>query len=245
MQDPMSRFLQPDAAEVPLQPGDPSARNAGIMLVATAVISLLAVIGRVMADAEQATVVESLSAITNSRFSYGFGGAAMLVAGLMLFNACWFLLATWIMRQRRAALLVPWLFGVSGVVTAVSGGCALVLALAVTSATQPGTFVEATDNLRWFAGKLGFTAAGLALLVAARYQWLAGGVLRFASLMSVIVGTSMLLIWWEAPTNLHRFSGVSFLLWLVAMGFMLFSGKVERHFISRFGGAPAGAQTGA
>ena len=47
---------------------------------------------------------------------------------------------------------------------------------------------------------------------------------------------------YDALTHLHRFSGVAFVLWLVATGFMLFSGRVERLFIARFGGAAPGGQ---
>ena len=224
---------------VPDQPGDFAARNGGLLLVATAVVTLLMVVARVMADADQATLVESLAAIAESRWFYGLSGAARLVSGVTLFAGAWFLLATWIIRQRRATPLVPWLFVASGSFTAVSGLCAVVLAIVATSVADPGAFTEVTAYLRWTTGKVGFTAAGLALLVAARYQWMAGGALRFISPLSVIIGAAMLLIWIDALTYLHRFSGVAFVLWLVAIGFMLFTGRVERLFIARFGSSTA------
>ena len=222
---------------VPDKPGDAAARNAGLLLIATAFITLLAVAGRVMADADQPTLAESLAAIAESRIAYGFGGVARLVSGVTLLIGAWFLLSTWIIRQRRASPLAAWLFGASGIFTAVSGVCAVVLAVAATGAADPGTFNEASSYLRWFTGKLGFTAAGLALLVAARYQWTVGGALRLISPLSVIIGVAMLLIWVDGLTPVHRVSGVAFVVWLVAIGFMLFSGQVERLFIARFGSA--------
>ena len=63
--------------------------------------------------------------------------------------------------------------------------------------------------------------------------------MRFVSPLSVIIGAAMLLIWIDALTYLHRFSGVAFVLWLVTIGFMLFTGRVERLFIARFGSAVA------
>ena len=224
---------------VPRQPGDAAARNAGLLLVATAVVTLLMVVARVMADADQPTLVESLAAIAESRISYGLSGAARLVSGVTLLAGAWLLLATWIIRQRRATPLVPWLFVASGVFTAVSGLCAVVLAIVATNVSEPEAFTELTAFLRWTTGKVGFTAAGLALLVAARYQWMAGGALRFISPLSVVIGTAMLLIWIDALAYLHRVSGMAFVLWLVAIGFMLFSGRVERLFIARFGSTAA------
>ncbi len=228
---------------IPQGPGDRAARNAGLFLIATAAISLLSVLARVTADADQATLAESLTAISESRFIYGLGGVARLVSGLTLLGGALFLLATWIIRQRRATPLAPWLFGASGILTAVSGLCAVALALvavAATNAADPTAFAEAAAYLRWLSGKLGFTAAGLALLVAARYQWMAGGALRAISPFSVIVGAAMLFIWLDALTLVHRFSGVAFVLWLVVMGFMLFTGRVERLFIATFGSPATG-----
>ena len=224
---------------VPDRPGDPAARNAGLLLIATAVVTLLMVAARVMADADQATLAESLAAIAESRWAYGLSGAARLGSGATLLVGAWLLLTTWIIRQRRATPLVPWLFVASGIFTAVSGLGAAVLAVVATNSADPGAFTETTAYFRWFTAKLGFTAAGLALLVAARYQWMAGGSLRFVSPLSVIIGAAMLLIWIDALTYLHRFSGVAFVLWLVTIGFMLFTGRVERLFIARFGSAVA------
>ena len=237
MQDSMPEPQEQRAGVVPMKPGDPAARNAGLLLIATALVTLLMVVARVAADADQATLEESLAAIAESRWAYGLSGAARFVSGLTLIAGALALLATWIIRQRRATPLVPWLFGISGIFTAVSGLGAVALAVVATNSPDPGAFTEITAYLRWFTGKIGFTAAGLALLVAARYQWMAGGALQFISPLSVIIGAAMLLIWVDALTYLHRFSGVAFVLWLVAIGSMLFTGRVERLFIARFGSA--------
>lgn len=224
-----------DSNNIPDKPGDPAVRNAGLLLIATALITLVAVAGRVVADADQPTLAESLEAISESRFAYGLGGAARLVSGVTLAAGAWYLLLTWIVRQRRDSPLVPWLFGASGIITGLSGACAVLLAVVATDAAEAGSFAEGTELLRWFTGKLGFMTAGLALLVAARYQWMVGGALRLISPLSVIIGVSMLLIWLDVLIYLHRFSGVAFVLWLVAIGFMLLSGRVERLFIAKFG----------
>ena len=222
---------------VPDRQGDHAARNAGLLLIATVIITLVSVAARVMADADQPTLAESLTAIAESRFAYGIGGAARLVSGITLVAGAWFLSSTWIIRQRRGTALVPWLFGASGLITALSGICSVALDVIATSTAEANALAEATEFLRWTAGKLGFTLAGLALLAAARYQWLAGGALRFIAPLSVIIGAAMLLIWLDALTSVHRVSGVAFVLWLAAVGFMLSTGRVERLFIARFGSA--------
>ena len=207
------------------------------MLIATAVITIIAVAGRVMADADQATLAESLRAVADSRIPYGIGGAARLMSGVTLLAGYWFLLATWIISQRRATPLVPVLFGVSGVFTAFSGLCAVALAVTAPEVAAPGAFHETAEFLRWFTGKVGFALAGLTLLVAARHQWMAGGALRVISPISVIIGVAMLLIWFDALTYLHQFSGSAFVAWLVVIGLMLLTGRVERLFIARLGSA--------
>ena len=123
-----------------------------------------------------------------------------------------------------------------------SGVCAVVSAVTATNAAEASSYAEVTEYLRWTTGKLGFTLAGLALLVAARYQWMAGGALRFISPLSVIIGAAILLIWIDALTAIHRVSGVALVVWLVAIGFLLATGMAERLFIARFGSTTSESQ---
>ena len=116
---------------MPVRPRDPAARTAGALLLLTALATAAAVAGRVAADADQHTLVDSLTAISESKGLYGIGGAARLLSGITLIASAWFLLATWIMRLRLGAPAVPVLLAVSGLFTAVSGGAAVWLALSV------------------------------------------------------------------------------------------------------------------
>jgi hypothetical protein len=209
---------------------DPSARRAGILLILTAVLTAVAVVGRVEADADQPTLAESVAAIAESSALYGIGGAGRLVSGVTLVLGAWLLLTTWIIRERLETPLVPWLFALSGLFTAVSGACAVALALSATSPAEVSSAIETTSALRWITGKIGFSAAGLALIVAARYQWMVGGTLRRIAPVSAILGIGMQLIWIEAATELHRITGTIFFLWLLGIGAMLATGRVERHF---------------
>lgn len=208
------------------------ARIAGALLLLTALATAVAVIGRVAADADQATLAESLVSISEARKLYGLGGAARLISGVTLLAAAWYLSRTWIIRERLGTPLVPLLLAVSGAFTAVSGACAVLLAVSApdVAAVSVDSLMENSELLRWLTGKIGFAAAGLALIVAARYQWKVGGALRYIAPASLVIGIVMQFIWFDAVTLLHRISGVAFLVWLIAVGGMLFTGRVERLF---------------
>ena len=203
---------------------DDAARTAGALLVLTAIATVVAVLGRVAADADQPTLQESMDAIALNRALYTTGGVARLISGVTLIAGALFLLRTWIIRERLGTPLVPALFIASGALTAASGACAVGLAISAPDV------VEAVADLRWLTGKIGFAAAGLALIVAARYQWRAGGSLRRIAPVTFLLGISMQLIWMDAATVLHRITGPAFFIWLLAIGGMLFTGRVERHF---------------
>lgn len=219
-----------------VQTRDNAARVAGLFLLLTAATTVLAVTGRVAADADQPTLFDSLVAISESRVLYSTGGAARLVSGLTLMAASWLLLRTWIIRQGLGTPAVPLAFAASGALTAISGGCALWLALSVPDTAQAiypfanHSPAEPVAFLRWLSGKIGFAVAGLALLIAARYQWRAGGTLRRISPASALIGIVMQFIWVDAATFMHPINGTAFFLWLVVIGAMLTTGRVERQF---------------
>ena len=201
-----------------------------MLLLLTAVFTGVAVVGRVAAGADQPTLAESIAAIAEASALYGIGGAARLVSGVTLVLGGWLLWRTWIIRERLGTPLVPGLLALSGVFTAVSGACAVALALSATSPPEVTMALEMMSAGRWITGKLGFAAAGLALIVAARYQWMAGGTLRLIAPVSALLGIGMQLIWIDAATSIHRLAGNVFFLWLIVIGLMLVTGRVERHF---------------
>lgn len=209
-----------------------------MLLLLTAAASTVSAVARVSADADYPALADSLAAISESRLLYGIGGGARFVSGLTLIGAAVFLSRTWIIRERLGTPLVPVLFGASGALTAVSGACAAAVAISAPSATDIAALdstsgsIDTIASLRWITGKIGFAAAGLALIVAARYQWKVCGNLRRISPFSAITGTAMQFIWIDAATNAHPIIGALFFVWLVAIGFMLSTGRVERHFLA-------------
>ena len=214
---------------------DPAARTAGWLLLATAIATVVSVIGRVSAT-DLTALAQSLAAIGANRGDFAIGGVARFVSGLTLFAAAWFLLRTWIMRRRLGSRPVPVLLGISGVATALSGACGVALAIAASespakdglASVAPTTTVVL--NLFWITGKTGFSLAGLALIAAGHRQWRVGGFLRPVAPFSAIIGGAMQLIWAKAAIVAHYIAGPAFVLWLVAIGVMLVTGRVEKRF---------------
>ncbi len=209
---------------------------AGIFLIITAAATVLMVVTRVAADADHPSLHNTMVAIAENRAMYSLSGAARLLSGVTLMAAAMYLLQTWVIRERLGTPLVPVLFAVSGIITGVSGALAIVLAATAAELTDPNIGIllsrstEVTADLRWITGKVGFTLMGLALIVAARYQWKAGGALRYMSIPSAVIGISMQLIWIDAATIMHRVSGVAVFVWLLAISVMLITGRIERQF---------------
>ena len=153
------------------QPQDTAARAAGLLLLLTAAATLVSVVARLSADADEPTLAKSLAAIAQNKVLYGVGGAARFVSGLTLIGAAWFLSRTWAIRAWRGARLAPVLLVLSGICTAVSGACAIALAATLEAPAEalPAGVLMAVDPsaetiayFRWVAGKVGFTLAGLA-----------------------------------------------------------------------------------
>jgi hypothetical protein len=218
---------------------DRMARWGGAMLLLTAAITAVMVYARVASDADQSTLLESLRSVAEHRGMYSLFSGARVVSGVTLTAGGWFLLRTWIIRDRWATSAVPYLFILSGICATVSGICAAVMAFQAdpaTVSTIDATGVGVVDNIRWLSGKAGFTAAGLALVVAAWFQWRVGGTLQRVAPASAVLGVVMQLIWLDAASIIHPVVGGLFFLWLVVIGAMLVTGRVERHFITRYGG---------
>ncbi len=214
---------------------DSSARIAGILLILTAVATIAAVYSRVFADADQATLGESLVAIAENRLLYGAGGIARLTSAIALGSGAWYLSKTWVIREGWGNPLVPLIFAASAVFTAVSGVAATALAatapaLSDPTLLEPSTASETINLFRWMAGKIGFAVAGLALLVAARQQWKGGGKMRRLSPLSAVIGLAMQFIWIDSATFMHPINGTGFVIWLLLIGSLLVGGFVERHF---------------
>ena len=207
-------------------------RNAGLLLILTAVATLVAVVGRVSADADHETLAASLAAISESRGLYGLGGSGRFASGVTLIAAAWFLFTISSDGGRRGSPVVPLLFAASGALTACSGLIAVRLAAmppewmdAARIEGVPLSHQEATVWLRRFTGAVGFAVAGLALIVVARRQWRTGAALRRVAPASALLGLAIQFVWLDAATVVHMVTGTLFVVWLAVAGGMLLKGR--------------------
>lgn len=220
------------------------ARTAGALLLVTAAFTVAMIFSRLVSDTDQPTLLLSLQAVMENRLMYALSGITRLLSIVAFLASGLLLLRTWIIRERWATPLVPYMFVVSGGFTVASGASAILIAAypALDTVSDAGvlsaadlTVLETASSIRWLAGKVGFAMAGAALMVASRYQWRAGGVLRRMSPVSAILGVAMQFIWVDGATIFHPVVGTAFILWLLAVGGMLSSGRVERQFITTYG----------
>ena len=227
-----------------------AARAAGLFLLLTALATAISVPARLIGDADQPTLAESLVAIALNNAAYTAGGAARLVSGLALLAAALFLWRTYRGCNPASIYSGTALLGVSGLITGISGLCALVLAGSVPDIGPVGTptsegwaFGEIgagtmliSDELaeglrpwseaRWITGKVGFTLAGLGLIALAPSMWPSRGSWKIWAGLGAVIGAAMLFIWVDAATVMHRISGVAFLAWLIVSGIWLTAGRV-------------------
>ena len=216
---------------------DPAARIAGGLLLLTTLATVAMVVGRVGSGADEPTLAESLTSISRSQGLYTLSGAGRLLSGITLITAARYLSRTRIIKERYASSLTPAFFSVSGVFTAVSGALAIALAVLASDVALLGagsptySLAETTADIRWLTGKIGFAAAGLALLLISRYPWRVRGPLRYVAPSSSVVGAAMQFIWVDSASVAHPVVGAAFLLWLVAVGWMLLTGRAEEQLL--------------
>ncbi len=212
-----------------------AARAAGLLLLLTALATAISVPARLLADADQPTLSESLWAIAINNAPYLIGGVARSVSGLALLGAAWFLWRFLRCYHPAAVSISAVVLAASGLITTISGLCAVVLAASVPDVGPVAVLIREGweeslrpwANARWITGTLGFTLAGVSLIALGPGLWRIGGRLKIAAVVDVIIGVAMLFIWVDAATVVHRISGVAFLLWLIVGGIWLVAGRLR------------------
>ena len=207
-------------------------RLAGLFLLLTAVATAIMVPTRLMADADQPTLLATLQAIDDNTLPYAYSAVARIFSGMFLVVAAATLRGAILPYQPAAARVATMALSLSGWVTIASGVCAIVLttigpgAVAFDDAQLLG-WAGRLDAARWITGKVGFTLAGLGLIALGPVQWRAGGMLKVSAVADVIIGVAMLFIWVDAATVMHRISGVAFLAWLIVSGIWMLAGLLK------------------
>ena len=209
-----------------------SPRFAGIFLLLTALATAIMVPTRLMADADQPTLHLTLQAIDDNTLAYTYSAVARIASGIFLVVAAGLLRSVTTPYRPAPAKLALTALWLSGVVTVVSGVCALILTTIGPSAiafdgAHLFELASRLDTARWITGKAGFSLAGLGLIALAPVQWRVGGLLKVSAVADVIIGVVMLFIWVDAATVMHRISGVAYLAWLIVSGLWLVAGLLK------------------
>ena len=211
-------------------------RISGLLLLLTAIATAVSVMTRLNSSMEPLAGSPILLPIILDTVQYVIAGAARTLSGITLLAAAVYLWMALRVSHPQAMGLAAALLILSGMTTAVSGAAMLGLAFGIPQAADgaatlvawgvPG-WLELVDGLRWIAGKVGFTLAGLGLIALGPAQWRIGGLLKISAVADVIIGVAMLFIWVDAATVMHRVSGIAFLLWLIVTGIWLTLGLLK------------------
>ena len=211
-------------------------RISGLLLLLTAIATAVSVMTRLNSSMEPLDGSPIPLPIILDTGQYVIAGTARVLSGLALLAAAVYLWMALKGIQPQAMGLSAGLLILSGVATAISGVAMLALAVGIPQAADgaatlvawgvPG-WLEPVDGLRWIAGKVGFTLAGLGLIALGPVQWRIGGRLKVSAVADVIIGVAMLFIWVDAATVMHRVSGIAFLLWLIVSGVWLILGLLK------------------
>ena len=201
-------------------------RTAGFFLLLTALATAISVPARLAAEADLPTLEESLAAIGSAKAAYGTGGAARMVGGITLVAAA---IPLWRCMRDNSPLAsgaAAVFFVASGLASLASGATAVALAVTAPADIEAAELVvlpeeEVAFAIRWIAGSLGFTLAGLALVALGPVHWQMGGPLRITAVVDMVLGVAMLFIWLDAATIVHRITGIAFLIWLILVGLWL------------------------
>lgn len=216
-----------------------AARAAGLLLLLTAAATAVSVLTRLTSSMEPLPDSPIQTPIILDTGQYAIAGAARVISGLGLLAAAVFLRLTLRDRQPVVVGVAAALLALSGIITAISGACMLALAAGIPEAAAARVYIysetdrwyqpwiDAVNQARWIAGKVGFTLAGLGLIALGPAQWRIGALMKVSAVADVIIGVAMLFIWVDAATVMHRVSGIAFLLWLIISGVWLAAGLLK------------------
>lgn len=215
-------------------------RISGLLLLLTAIATAVSVMTRLNSSVEPLEGSLIPFPVILDTGQYLIAGTARVLSGLALLAAAVYLWMALKGIQPQAIGIAATLLVLSGAITAVSGAAMLALAAEIPQAAGGGpgpvvapmtweipAWIEPVDAVRWIAGKVGFTLAGLGLIALGPVQWRMGGLLKISAVADVIIGVAMLFIWVDAATVMHRVSGIAFLLWLIVSGVWLTLGLLK------------------
>ena len=195
--------------------------TAGFLLILAAIAAVAMVWTRLQADIDQPTFEETLAAIDQNTIWYSWHGTARAFFGVSLIIAAAFIKPAMFLARGWQLRLSSIVLNLGGIAMIVSG----VLVIFISTVYWTDAYdVESFDHYREIAGSIGNTFIGLAIILLSVVQWRLGRFMKPVAAIAPFVGIGMILVWIDAATILHRISGTSFLIWLLATAIVLMSG---------------------
>ena len=164
----------------------------------------------------QPTLEETVRAIDENSTWFNWHGTARIWFGAMLLISQYFIGS----GLAKACLALGGIaFIATGVITT------LLPSLIVFDAALGSADPEQYYYYRGLAGNIGNSLIGLALILLGPTQWRPGSMMKPLALLGTIIGVAMILVWWDAATELHRVSAAGFMIWLVVTALVLITTK--------------------
>ena len=198
----------------------------GFILILTALAATAMVWTRLEANVDHATIEATFRAIDENSTMYNWHGTARLWFGGLLLASSSFISPA-LAEARAIGLRASRLFlTLAGIAMIVSGILTVLLPSLIVFDDAFGTEApETIYNYRGLAGNIGNSLIGLAILSMALTQWRFGRLMKPIAALGIILGPTMLLVWWDAATISHRITGTGLLIWLLLTATALFIGQ--------------------
>ncbi len=198
----------------------------GFTLILTAVAAVAMVWTRLEASVDHPTLEAIFRAIDENSAMYNWHGTARLWFGGLLLASSYFI-GPALVQARAIGLQSSRIFlTLAGIAMIVSGILTILLPSLIVFDDAFGTETpESIYHYRGLAGNIGNSLIGLAILSMALTQWRFGGLMKPIAALGIILGPTMLLVWWDAATISHRITGTGLLIWLLLTATALFIGQ--------------------
>ena len=207
--------------------GQPSRRwFLGFLLLLTAIAAAAMVWTRLESNTNRTTLEETFRAIDENSTWFNWHGTARIWFGTMLLTSQYFIGSALASGRGFGSGLAKACLALRSIAFIASGVITTLLPnLIVFDAALGSADPEQYYYYRGLAGNIRNWLVGLELILLGPTQWRPGSMMKPLALLGTIIGVAMILVWWDAATELHRESAAGFMIWLVVTALVLITTK--------------------
>ncbi|MDE2938334.1 MAG: DUF4386 family protein [Chloroflexota bacterium] len=207
-----------------------SERITAVLLILYSIAQVITIVTRIASGTDQPDALSSIAMISANHSWYIASKIANMIAAFLLLAASALIFQVFRPFDRTLALLAAVLLGTAGIFWLHSSLAGMALA-EVSGAPLPETALLpenvqqsaffAIEPVRAVAGRVGFTAAALALAAWSALIVFAGPLPRWLGWAGWATAVAMLFIWDPAAAAMHRLGGGALLIWLLVVAGLL------------------------